>query len=273
MKRNRWFNYLIGGALGLLLTLLLTQAIWPLVSQLIYKNDDILYFIGINLTFFPIIISIILILRFYHRSNLTYLINPTGKINYKRIIMGFTIWFILQTISFIFSLIFNIDTYTFNFSLKKFSIFLLLSLILTPIQISSEEFLFRGYLINGLNTLKLKGILFPLITSALLFALPHMGNPEVQNNKLLFFFIYLSMALLFSYITLKYKGLEYSLGVHYANNFFAINLVNYPKSPLPSSPLFIMNSDVEPVASLLQTIIFGAILITIIKKIEKRVTK
>lgn len=269
MVRNRWFNYLIGGALGLLLYISLSFAIWPIIKQFLYKDNSLLYFIGINLSFSSIIISLILILKFYHQSSLKILINNTGTIQYKRITVGFIIWFSLQFFTLIFTLIFNRESLTFNFNPQNFVMFLILSLILTPIQIASEEFLFRGYLINFLKTIK-KGTLFPLIVSGILFALPHLNNPEVKNDKIVFFLIYLSMALVFSYLTIKYNGLEYSLGVHFANNFFAINLVNYPDSPLPSSPIFLMNINVDPIPTLIQSLIFGILLIIIIKKIEKQ---
>lgn len=267
MERNRWYNYLIGGVLGLLTTILLTRALWPIVTQLIYKNDSIQYFIGINITFIPIVSSIILVIKFYHKSNIRLLINSLGKVNYKRVTTGFSIWFLMQSATLLFSLIFDKESITFNFQPKSLLIFLLLSLLLTPIQVASEEFLFRGYLINGLKSIK-KGTLFPLLISSILFALPHLNNPEVKNNKVLFFLIYLVMALLFGYLTLKYKGLEYSFGVHFANNFFAINMLNYPDSPLPSSPLFIMNYVVTPLPTLIQTLLFGVLLVIIIRNIE-----
>ncbi len=267
MERIRWYNYLLGGVLGLLLTILLTRLVWPIVKQLIYRNDSILYFIGINLTFIPIVVSILLVIKFYHKSNIKFLINTTGTINYKRVFIGFSIWFLMQTATLLFSLIFDKDSITYNFQPWKLLTFLLLSLILTPIQVASEEFLFRGYLINWLKSIK-KGTLFPLLISGILFALPHLNNPEVKNSKGLFFFIYLVMALLFGYLTLKYKGLEYSFGVHFANNFFAINLLNYPDSPLPSSPLFLMNVQVAPLPTLIQTLLFSSLLVIIIKKIE-----
>lgn len=260
MTRNRWYNYLIGGVLGLLLTLSITKVLWPLISKLLNNGSDILYFTAVNLTFFPIIISIAAVVFIYHKFRLK-------NIKFKRIAWGFFIWFILQIISLLYSYIFENESIIFNYNPNKFFIFLGLSLLLTPIQVASEEFIFRGYLLNGLKSIK-KGMIFPLLVSAFLFSILHLANPEVNDEKVLFFLIYLTMALLLGYLTLKYTGLEYALGIHFANNFFAINFLNYPNSPLPSSPLFILNGSVAPLPSLIQIITFSVMITIIIKKIE-----
>lgn len=262
MNRNRWYNYLIGGVIALLLIYSLTKAFWPLFGIFLNKKDDISYFIGVNLTFIPIIISISVVILIYHKLVIK-------RVAFKRIFIGFIIWTILQLIPLLFSVVFSKETLIYNYNPNKFYIFILLSLLLTPIQIAAEEFIFRGYLISGLKSLN-KGNLFPLILSSILFALPHMGNPEVKEQKIIYFLIYMTMALLLGYLTIKYGGIEYALGIHFANNFFAINILNYPDSPLPSSPLFILNGSIEPIPALIQSFILSIIITVFIKIIETK---
>ncbi|QEN04959.1 CPBP family intramembrane metalloprotease [Thiospirochaeta perfilievii] len=267
MPKNMWYNYLIGGVLGLLLFISLNPIFLIPISRLGYIKD-INSFIGVNLSFFPLIISILVIIKFYHKRKLVNFINRENSINTKRFLRGFVIWFILQSTTLIYNLIFFKNQLSFNFNPSKFLIFLLLSISLTPIQVASEEFLFRGYLIDFLRSFS-KNKLFIILASSLLFALPHLKNPEVKNSTFTFFLIYLTMAITFSYITVKYRGLEYSFGVHLANNLFAINIVNYPDSPLPSSPIFLLSNGIAPLPTLLQTLLFSALLVIIIKKLEK----
>ncbi len=262
MKREKWYNYLLGGLIILAILIALSASLYPAINILIQSSSTLKNFIGINLSFFPLIIAIIFVYIFYHKA-----VKP--NIRYKQIIIGFIIWMIINFSSLIVSLLFDNESISYNFNAKQMLYFFLLSLIFTPIQICAEEFLFRGYLIGFLKSIK-NNRLFLILGSSILFALPHLTNPEVKDQKFLFFLVYLSMAMLLGYLRVKYKGLEYSIGIHLANNFFAINFLNYPDSPLPSSPLFLLKIEVEPLESLMQIIIISILTVIIIQKIEKR---
>ncbi len=260
MIREKWYNYLLGGVFVLLIYIGLSFAIMPILNSLL-TGGVLSYFIAVNLTFIPLFLGIVIVYKLYHKL---------GKfsIQYKKILIGFTLWMVFNIITLIITLIFHGESISFNFKPILFIHFFLLSLLFTPFQILSEELLFRGYLIGFLNSIK-NNKLFIILGSSILFSLPHLTNPEVKDQKIVFFFIYLSMAFILGYLRVQYKGLEYSVGIHFANNFFAINLLNYPDSPLPSAPIFMLKTDVEPLPALIQTIIIGILTIIIIKNIEK----
>ncbi len=251
-----------------LLYIISSWAIIPLVRELFNKNSKIFYFIGLNLTFIPLLLSIFLIYFIYHKFKPKKLITTQNKVLFYRIFTGFFLWFLIQLIIMIFTLVFFKESLKFNFNFNNFLIFLLLTLILTPIQTSTEEILFRGYIQEFVSTI-IKIKFLPVVISAILFALPHLANPEV-TDKTIFFFTYFAMGILLSYLTQKYKGLEYSLGIHFANNFFTIVFVNYPDTPLPSSPLFLLIKPVNPLQTLIETALCCLIVVIIIKIIEKK---
>jgi membrane protease YdiL (CAAX protease family) len=110
-------------------------------------------------------------------------------------------------------------------------------LLLVPIQTSSEELLFRGYLLQAFG-LKIRNWLVLCFLSGLFFALPHAGNPEVSVNFWLVMAYYFSTGMFLAFITLKDQRLELALGVHAANNIFTSLFANYKVSVLPTPALF-----------------------------------
>ena len=59
--------------------------------------------------------------------------------------------------------------------------FVLAALLLTPLQCAAEELVFRGYVLQGLGRL-LRNPLVLVVLSGLLFAIPHLLNPEVDGE-------------------------------------------------------------------------------------------
>jgi uncharacterized protein len=109
--------------------------------------------------------------------------------------------------------------------------------LLIPIQASTEELFFRGYLLQGVGLFS-RNIWLLSIISGLLFMAPHFLNPEAAANYVLMGLGYFSMGAFLAYITLRDGRLELALGVHTANNLFTILLANTAISSLPSPSLF-----------------------------------
>lgn len=244
-----------------LLSYLLTRFLFfSIITEFIYSGDKIYNFVGINLSFLPVIISILFVEMVYHQKRYT--------VPFREFFIGFSIWFGFLILSLGFTLLDTDNNLIPSFDFPESIKFLILSLLLTPIQVLAEEMIFRGYLIHFLHSIK-KNIWFKTTISGILFALPHLANPEVEGNITLFFLSYLVMGLLLSYLTVKYRSITYATGIHFANNFYAINIVNYPKSPLPTTPLFMDSSPINPLYTLIQIVILSTLIVIIIKKIEK----
>lgn len=265
MVRNKWYNFLIGGVFIILLYILLSLILSP-IQQTLLRGDVKSRFIGIHLSFVILIFTTTLIHVYYNKVSIIKLFNWNSKLNIKSIILGFSIWFSLLLINLYFVVNYSEEKLQYTTSLAQTIQFLLLSLFLTPIQITAEELLFRGYLISFLKKIK-ESKLFVIAISSIIFAVLHLFNPEVESNKIVFLLIYLLMSAFLTVLTVYFKGLEYSLGIHFANNFFTINFLNYPNSPLPSKPLFLSLSKINPIESLISLVIIISITsITIIVK-------
>ncbi len=107
------------------------------------------------------------------------------------------------------------ENFVWNFNLRSFLPFLVLALLLIPLQTSFEEYLFRGQLMQGLVT---NSRLIPLLVTSILFGLMHMGNPEVGKVGYIIMVYYIGTGLFLGVLTLMDEGLELALGFHAANN-------------------------------------------------------
>jgi len=104
----------------------------------------------------------------HHREFKT-LITPRSRINWSKIFFAFFTWLTLALIMEAIAYFTSPEYYSFNFKLNMFIPLLILSILLLPIQTSLEELIFRGYLFQGIATMKLKQIIPLFISSALAY--------------------------------------------------------------------------------------------------------
>ena len=111
-----------------------------------------------------------------------------------------------------------------NFQLKPFLILAFIAVLFVPLQTSFEEYLFRGYLMQGIGGLA-KNKWVPLILTSLLFGSLHFANPEIDKYGHILLVHYIGTGFFLGIITLMDEGLELALGFHAANNLFTALLV------------------------------------------------
>ena len=199
--------------------------------------------------------SLLFFVRFIHKRNPISLITGEVRVSFKKIWLAAGMWTIIVVITTIVDSLVHPGSYELTFKWAEWFPFALAAIVLTPIQTSAEELLFRGYFLQGLGLLtKRKWIL--IIISGLIFAVPHFLNPEMQYGFVLMGLFYFSFGAILTMITLKSNRLEYALGVHAANNLMTVLLANYKDSALPSPSIFTA-SVVDPVFNLV-TFILGA---------------
>jgi hypothetical protein len=192
--------------------------------------------------------------RWVHHRPILQLVNPFGKVRWRFLLLSGAIWFGLAVVSDLVLSRFQPGNYVWTFEFKKFLPFLLLSLILVPLQTATEEFIFRGYLAQGLSLLN-AGIWPSLIIPALVFGLLHGFNPEVgAYGMLLTLPFYIAFGFLSGWLTLRSRGLELSIGLHMANNLYASLIVTFPSSAVASPALF----SIQHYNANLSLIVFGA---------------
>ncbi|HEY9295299.1 MAG TPA: CPBP family intramembrane glutamic endopeptidase, partial [Phormidium sp.] len=98
----------------------------------------------------------------------------------------------------------------------------------------------------------------PVLVSSLIFAVLHLGNPEVKSSFFILAIFYFGLSLFLAIITVKDNSLELALGVHAANNLFTVLLVNPTNSALPAYSVFnyTLNPGYTLVSSAIAAIIF-----------------
>jgi len=184
--------------------------------------------------------------KWLHKRSFRSLISWSENIDWQRIFWGFGIWMGMSLIAE--GIYYMIDPSNYSFQTPGLSYLLLLfiSLTILPIQTSFEEFLFRGYLMQGIGA-ALKNKWIALIVTSALFTLVHGMNPEIEKYGLLNMLPYYIIAGVFlGYITIMDNRLELALGIHAATNMFGALFVNYEGAALQTGSLF-RTATVEPI--------------------------
>ncbi len=208
-------------------------------------------------------------LRLLHRRPLISLINPSGRIAWKRVIWSAAIWFVLAGLSDLILSWINPQNYVWTFEPANYLPFFILALLLIPIQTTTEEMIFRGYLAQWLSRYN-RRIWIPLVIPSLVFMLLHGLNPEVLTyGAWLTLPFYFGIGLLLGWITLRSEGLELAIGLHAANNLYAALVVTFPSSALPSPALFTMQ-EYDPVLGLAVFAIMALLYLVILYGLQRR---
>jgi membrane protease YdiL (CAAX protease family) len=116
------------------------------------------------------------------------------------------------------------EDYLWNFELERFLLLAIIAICLVPIQTSFEEYMFRGYLMQGLGNI-FKNRFLPLILTSVGFGLLHYANPEIDKLGNILMVYYIGTGFFLGVITLMDEGMELALGFHAANNLFTALLV------------------------------------------------
>ena len=265
--RNDWWRYLISFPAILAIWLLVGSI--PVVFLMAYVSMDgdpatgfsgtgftgvnvIVEFLFTMSSFIPFIAATLLAVRFIHARPLKTLITGDTRIRWGRIFAGAGVWFALAGVISLMEALLYPGRYVLNFQPATLLLFALFALIFIPIQTSSEELFFRGYLLQWMG-LRLKNKWLLSLLNGILFFLPHSVNPEMASGSILVGLGYFAMGFFLTLITLQDHGMELALGMHAANNLFAALFANYSVTALPSPSLFTVQV-LDPVYSLVSLI-------------------
>jgi membrane protease YdiL (CAAX protease family) len=187
--------------------------------------------------FIPLLGMLFLLVRYLHQRSLLSLTTSRKKVDWKRILFSFSLIIGITLASFAVSYYSDPSQVVWQFDPVKFTILFVISLVLFPIQIGLEEYLFRGYIMQHLGVI-IKNRWFTLIFTSILFGIFHGANPEVEEMGLIVMVFYIGTGLLLGIMTLMDEGLELALGFHFGNNLMAAILVTSSWSALQTDALF-----------------------------------
>lgn len=197
-----------------------------------------------NLTLFLVMISFVFamagiyfVVKYLHHQTLLSVTTSRPKVDWKRITFSFLIWSLFSIISFLVLYLQSPEEFVWNFKLIPFLILVVLGTILIPIQTSTEEYVFRGYLMQGFANLA-RNKWFPLMMTSLIFGSMHILNPEVDKMGYIIMVYYIGTGLFLGIITLMDEGMELALGFHAANNLVGALLVTSDWSVFQTHSIF-----------------------------------
>ncbi|MDR2843565.1 MAG: CPBP family intramembrane metalloprotease [Candidatus Symbiothrix sp.] len=217
----------------------------PLLGVLTYKEIADL---SKNTMLFLLLLSvavslfcIIFLIKVLHNRSFAETVNGRKKIRTNRIWVGALVWAIVSGFYLFADCRMNPENYTLQFDLGRFIPLLIITFLLIPLQTTSEELLFRGYLAQGIGGWT-KNRWAAFIVPGILFGLLHIANPEVKEFG---FWLampqYVFFGLLFGIIAVLDDGIELPIGMHAVNNMFACLFTTHPSSALQTDAVFLLN--------------------------------
>lgn len=251
-SENKFWKYIVG-SLVIIFASFLGQV--PLLIALLYEtfvkgkrypstNDDIMRFFEPNMTLFLILVSFVFamfgiyfVIKYIHNQTMLSITTSRSKIDWSRVLFSFSIWSIFTIISTLAFYLSNPSDFVINFKPIPFAILVVIGTLLIPIQTSTEEYIFRGYLMQGFANLA-KNKWFPLIMTSVIFGAMHISNPEVSKMGNIILVYYIGTGFLLGILTLMDEGMELALGFHAANNLVSALLVTSDWSAFQTHSIF-----------------------------------
>ena len=257
-RQNQWWKYLIiiiagffgGQLLGSipLMVVMISKAIAS-GGAIAFNTEnmaDLTVFgisknAGLLLLLLPFVVSLIItvwLIKVLHKRTFKETVNGTNKLRFGRIGVGFGVWVALIAVYSIGDYLINPDNFVLQFDVAKFIPLLLISLLIIPLQTTSEEILLRGYLTQGIAALT-RSRLLAIILPGVIFGLLHSFNPEVKEfGFAIAMSQYITFGLLFGLVAVMDDGIELAIGMHAANNIFMSLFVTSKSSVLQTDAVF-----------------------------------
>jgi membrane protease YdiL (CAAX protease family) len=259
-KQNQWWKYLlcigggilmgnIVGGLFIILAILLKNTMPPIaddfgfleiigdLNNFLNAGTPFSLFLLISIFAFSLLFSVIFI-KAAHKRSFSELVNGTSKVRWSRFFWGALVWFALSLVYLLIDFYLHPSDFEVHFKPSSFIWLVFVAILFLPFQTTYEEYIFRGYLAQGIGAWT-KSRWMAIIIPGILFGLMHTGNPEVKE---LGFWVmmphYISFGLVAGLIAVLDDGIELAMGVHAANNIFSAIFVTMDESALQAEALF-----------------------------------
>ena len=165
-----------------------------------------------------------LVIKKLNERTLLSVTTSRSKIDWSRVFYSFILWGSVSVVLIVGDYFISPDSYEWNFNIKSFAVLFIIAVALIPIQTSLEEYIFRGYLMQGFAGI-FKNRWAPLLVTSVVFGGLHLFNPEVEKLGYGIMVYYIGTGLFLGILTLMDDGIELALGFHAANNLFTALLV------------------------------------------------
>ena len=250
-KSNEFWKYILG---SILIIGASTLGQIPLGMAVAFKalksgkmptnTNDAINLLDSNLSLFLIMLSfvfgfigLVLVVKYFHKQTLLEVTTSRKKVDWSRIFFSFGLWALFSIVTTLITYYTNPGELVWNFKPIPFAILFVIATLLIPVQTSTEEYVFRGYLMQGFANLA-KNKWFPLVMTSVIFGSMHLLNPEVEKMGYFVLIYYIGTGLFLGILTLMDEGIELSLGFHAANNLITALLVTSDWTALRTNSIF-----------------------------------
>lgn len=250
---HEWWRYLVGfiiifiasqiGTIPLIIAVM-TKKLSEGESIYSIDENEVLTTLSSNLTLFLMLLSfaigllaVYLVVRFLHKQPFVELTTSRKKTDWGRVFFGFGLITVTTLVVTILDYYSNPDDYVLQFDLVPFLILAVIAIIMIPLQTSFEEYLFRGYLMQGIGVLA-KNRWLPLIITSVVFGGLHLANPEVDKLGNVIMIYYIGTGFFLGIMTLMDEGMELALGFHAGNNLITALLVTADWTVFKTNSIF-----------------------------------
>jgi membrane protease YdiL (CAAX protease family) len=250
-KYNEFWRYILGSLVVImasfigqipLVVVIFSQAIGK--GEMPSTQEELMKYLNSNLSLFLMLLSfafalgaLYLVIKYFHRQTFLSVTTSRSKVDWSRVFFSFGIWAAFTIVSTFAMYYIEPKEMIWYFKPVPFLILFIISVVMIPIQTSTEEYVFRGYLMQGFGNLA-KNRWFPLLMTSVIFGGMHYFNPEVEKMGNLIMVYYIGTGLFLGIITLMDEGMELALGFHAANNLIGALLVTSDWTVLQTNSIF-----------------------------------
>lgn len=254
-RKNEFWRYLVGSLL--IATASFVGQIPISVAILIKsfkngsmptKNSDVMHYFEPNLQLFLLLLTFVFafaalyfVVTRYHEQTFLSVTTSRKSVDWSRVLFSFGLWATVSIGLTLYGYYSDPSHFQINFKPLPFAILCVIAILMIPIQTSTEEYLFRGYLMQGFANLS-KNKWFPLLMTSVLFGSLHILNPEIEKLGYIVLIYYIGTGFLLGIITLMDEGMELALGFHAANNLVGALLITTDWGALQTNSIFIDRS-------------------------------
>ena len=238
---HEWWRYLVGFLIIFIASQIGTIPLILAVALKVFSNGGdinelqdqnvLMTVLDSNLTLFLMLLSfaigllaVYLVVRYFHKQPFVALTTSRKKTDWGRVFFGFGLIVITTLAVTVLDYYSNPQDYVLQFDLVPFLILAVIAIVMIPLQTSFEEYLFRGYLMQGIGVLA-KNKWLPLVITSVIFGALHLANPEVDKFGNVIMIYYIGTGFFLGIMTLMDEGMELALGFHAGNNLITAILV------------------------------------------------
>lgn len=260
--RNEWWRYLVGVIISFGGYFIFSAPALVVMSAVLLKKGIVdeaemrekmtnPEFMGIDpnvmlvlllLSFTGALIGLWVAVKYVHKKTFSSIITSASSIRWKRLFIAAAAWFLFSGLWIVIAYYKDPGNLRYTFEAGPFFVSLIIALLFLPAQTWWEEFMMRGYLLQGIGQ-RTKTALVPVIITSVVFGLLHSGNPEVATNGFWQSIpMYILPGLLFGVIAVLDEGLEIPMGFHFANNLFGTIIITNDNSAIQAFTVWRQNA-------------------------------